>query len=313
MNNEKINIAYNVIHTNNINDFLSLDNTNNAIMLNNKYIHVSGDVIDKKFGVFNIQNEVFKYIDKRSILKSSFTNSQIEWIFKDLSSTYYHMIDRCYNPDNPNYKTYGGKGIKVCSLWYNPYDDLKYGNKQEKLRFITWCIDNGFPYILGAQIDRIDGNGDYNPCNCQIVDAKYNGIFKGDSLIIHLHFSGNINIYNSESGWGRYLNNDIHLQDRVYLYYKDNKDKDELYREYFNSCFKNRDEFREWITDPNNDQGRLIMFSEYIVNNMDNELRRYIHNMMITRGLNPNIQIFNSTRTKPSYKDWTNPNITIIL
>ena len=53
-------------------------------------------------------------------------NSQEKFILKhwkhglSKSSTYqswHNMIQRCNNPNTPNYKNYGGRGITVCSEW----------------------------------------------------------------------------------------------------------------------------------------------------------------------------------------------------
>ena len=66
------------------------------------------------------------------------------------------MIYRCNNKDD---KYYGGKGIKVYEEW-----------KDNPELFVDWAIDNG--YEEGLSIDRIDGNGNYEPNNCRWVDMK---------------------------------------------------------------------------------------------------------------------------------------------
>jgi len=35
-----------------------------------------------------------------------------------------HMKDRCTNPQNKNYKNYGGRGIQVCSEWLESFENF---------------------------------------------------------------------------------------------------------------------------------------------------------------------------------------------
>ena len=34
---------------------------------------------------------------------------------------YHNMIERCYNPNKPDYCWYGGKGVAVCEEWKGNY------------------------------------------------------------------------------------------------------------------------------------------------------------------------------------------------
>lgn len=66
------------------------------------------------------------------------------------------MKSRCSNPHTHSFKDYGGRGISICDEWHD------FRNFQD------WAIKNG--YKEGLQIDRIDVNGNYEPCNCRWVD-----------------------------------------------------------------------------------------------------------------------------------------------
>jgi len=67
------------------------------------------------------------------------------------------MVQRCNNPNNVNYKNYGGRGIIICNRW---------------LKFENFLADMGEPPTNKHSIDRIDNNGHYCSKNCRWVTKK---------------------------------------------------------------------------------------------------------------------------------------------
>lgn len=72
--------------------------------------------------------------------------------------TWSAMKARCYNPNNPRYDGYGGRGITVCLDWL--------------LSFETFYKDMGPRPSDKHSIDRIDNDGNYEPSNCRWATAK---------------------------------------------------------------------------------------------------------------------------------------------
>lgn len=70
-----------------------------------------------------------------------------------------NMKQRCYNPKNPSYKSYGGRGITICKEWQNNY-----------MSFKQWALSNGYKPELS--IDRIDNDKGYYPENCRWTTKK---------------------------------------------------------------------------------------------------------------------------------------------
>lgn len=61
------------------------------------------------------------------------------------------MKTRCLNKNAPNYKNYGGRGIKVCDRW---------------LKFQNFYDDMGDPPD-GLTLERKDNNKSYQKSNCE--------------------------------------------------------------------------------------------------------------------------------------------------
>lgn len=78
------------------------------------------------------------------------------------------MKQRCTNPSNPRFPSYGGRGIKLCEPW---------------LEFDNFLSDMG-PRPKGTTLDRIDNNGDYEPRNCRWATSRVQSLNRRDNRLI---------------------------------------------------------------------------------------------------------------------------------
>ncbi len=89
-------------------------------------------------------------------------------------NTWCAMKSRCNNPNNQDYKIYGGKGIRVCERW----------NK-----FENFIFDMGIKPSAKHTLDRYPNkNGNYEPSNCRWATAKEQA--RNTSINVNITFHG---------------------------------------------------------------------------------------------------------------------------
>ena len=133
---------------------------------NRKYIDLNCKECDKKLTVRYECYKNPKYKDMClsclcKIRPTSFKKTQNGLSTHPVYRSWHSMRVRCYNEKSDNYKWYGGKNVSICEEW-----------KDNFLIFFEWSIKN--KWAIGLEIDRIDSNGNYEPCNCQWITHKEN-------------------------------------------------------------------------------------------------------------------------------------------
>lgn len=86
-----------------------------------------------------------------------------------VDSVWANMISRCYNPSDPMYPSYGGKGVHVCNRW------LEFRAFEEDAETLPGWPEQR-PSAVGMQLDK-DINGDgftYSPDTCAWVSREDN-------------------------------------------------------------------------------------------------------------------------------------------
>ena len=75
-----------------------------------------------------------------------------------LHTVWRNIKARCNNPNHPEFKHYGGKGVRLCDEW-NSFTNFK-----------DWSFSHG--YAENLTLDRINNDGIYCPSNCRWADRK---------------------------------------------------------------------------------------------------------------------------------------------
>lgn len=99
--------------------------------------------------------------------------------------TWENIVQRTTNPNHPQFKYWGGRGITMCDRWLNSFENF-YDDMGDKPNNLT--------------IDRIDNNKGYYPENCRWATMKEQNLNTRRTTKITYN-----NITMSKSEWANYL------------------------------------------------------------------------------------------------------------
>ena len=135
-----------------------------------------------------IETGTEKIVEKRNLKKGAIKDEFSKTIYgvacKGVSSSrnplfnkitfkrWYSMIERCYNHSSIEYKSYGGKEIKVCERWLcfdNYIKDIKDIEGYDEQKYMSGEIQ------LDKDI-KFKGNHIYSPDTCIFVSRHINGM-----------------------------------------------------------------------------------------------------------------------------------------
>jgi hypothetical protein len=81
--------------------------------------------------------------------------------------TWLAMRKRCLNSNYPDFKYYGGRGIKICDAWQS---------------YEQFLADMGRKPSAAHSIDRKEVNGNYEPSNCRWATPSEQALNRRNSL-----------------------------------------------------------------------------------------------------------------------------------
>ena len=108
--------------------------------------------------------------------------------FRTFERIYYSMHQRCENPKDKRYQSYGGRGITVDERWHT----LEQFAKDMFPEYKKLADTSDGSKSTRPSIDRIDVNGNYSPDNCKWIKYGENSA-KDKRIAVHrMDFDGNV-------------------------------------------------------------------------------------------------------------------------
>ena len=94
------------------------------------------------------------------------------------------IVTRCENPNSPRYRSYGARGVYMCSEW-----------RGNPAAFIEWAIEAG--WTPGLVCARYGDSGPYAPNNCRFITRSENSLeaaarFRTSPVLRRLYREGRI-------------------------------------------------------------------------------------------------------------------------
>ena len=87
-----------------------------------------------------------------------------------------HLLNRCYNKNDNNFKNYGEKGVTVCEEWHNFQNFAKW-YEENSIFNINCQLDKDILCYINNFIWKI-----YSPNTCLLIPEELNCFLAGDSI-----------------------------------------------------------------------------------------------------------------------------------
>ncbi len=94
-----------------------------------------------------------------------------------LFSIWSGIIQRCYSKRDPQYRIYGGRGVRVAKEWKNNFQ-----------LFYDWCMANGWEKGLEIDKDKMGNGLLYGPNTCSVLTSEENSHYKSTNF--NVKFNG---------------------------------------------------------------------------------------------------------------------------